>query len=256
MPVEHLQRLLSPEERAERKEILGTYSPERLAAQAHKDQRQAIFWIIAVGIGCPLLSILLWRLGMAALMAITIGLGTFSLLFPLARRNHREVIDLHQKLGKAPFFKQLQKELENNRISVWTVTSTVSLAYDTGDEDVGTHYFFQIEPQQFLLLHSFHFDGLEQDYPPAAFEIHDEAQDPLVFPLTEDELTPTAHLVLPGSEPCDDGIPEVHLPKLETLLLDLLDLKDGDLFNLSLTELLDNPLALLKTRTGNLWERP
>jgi hypothetical protein len=252
--IERYERPLTPEERTERQEVLATYSPERLAAQARKDQRQAFSWVIAVGVGCPLLSAILWQMGMAALMALAIGMGLFSFLFRLARSNQRQLLDAHQKLREAPFLRQLQAELKNNRISVLKVTSTHCISFNTGDDDVGIHYFFQIEPQQFLFLHSFNFDGLEQDDPPATFEIHDEAQDPTVFPLSEEELPPTAHLVLPGSEPNEDDIPEVQLSSESGLLF--LELKDGDLFNLSLAELLDNPMALLKTRVGNLWERP
>jgi hypothetical protein len=126
---------------------------------------------------------------------------------------------------------------------------------------------FQIAEQELLLLSEAYF-GSFCDYPALstpAFNLNRECPTPYAFfadlddeaPLPPQAILSVHNQDLAFSDWADlTRVSHHRLPDTKETQTFLHSLEDGDLFNLSLAELLDNPMALLKTRTGNLWERP
>lgn len=252
MPIERYQRPLDGEERARLERELAFVAPEAAAVRFRKERAQALLCLFVVGLVHLALTYGLTRLDIPTLLAFGCLTVILFIVYGLVYEHCRRVVQSYKPNQVQSDYQELLSERENNRRYGWRVSAMGCVALWSLNGDVC--WLFQTEANRVLLLDRWHFYWIKSDYPPAEFLIDDarEELDPLVRGLAE-PLVPRAQIVLEGYVPAFAELPVVYLPDTPEVAA-LKNLNSGDLFEVSLDEVLQKAQVLLNTRTGNLWE--
>jgi hypothetical protein len=261
VPIERYQRPLTPGERSQLEVELAYFAPETLARRHQKERLLSLVWPVLMVLGDIALTLALIQAGVPPKLPIFGCPILFAVPLVALLLRHRDLLHTQKAERNSSVPRLLTYQLKQNKIGGWRITASACACLYTGDEDRGFNWLLQVEENSLLLLDERRFDGTypmsdDATLPLAAFTLDDTgirmggliANDD----GTNQHLVPQACLCFDPSE-SDGETPVILLPNTAESLA-LTELQDGDLFNFSLAALLENPMALLKTRTGNLWE--
>lgn len=182
----------------------------------------------------------------------------------LERQELQECLDKSSTVSRESF-EEAQGILERGVVRGLRIVTTGWIWLEGGIGAPWDLRLFQISERELLLLSEAYFCSF-CDYPalsPPAFNLNREYPTLYAFFADFDDEAPSPPQAILSVHNQDltfsngtdlTRVSHQRLPNTQETQTFLHSLEDGDLFNLSLAEFLDNPLALLKTRTGNLWE--
>jgi hypothetical protein len=262
VPIERYERPLTPGERSQLEVELAYFAPEILARRHRKEQLLSLVWPVLLVLGDIALTLALIQAGVPPKLPILGCPILFAAPLVVLLLRHRDLLHTQRAERNSSIPQLLTYQLKQNKIGGWRITASACACLYTGDKDRDSHWLLQVKESSLLLLDELRFGGpypMSDDatLPLAAFTLDDTSipMGGLIadYDGTNQHLVPQACLCFDPSQ-SDGETPVVLLPNTAESLA-LTELQDGDLFNLSLAELLDNPLALITARTGNLWER-
>ena len=263
MPIERYQRPLTPGERSQLEVELAYFAPETLARRHQKERLLSLVWPVLMVLGAIALTLALIQAGVPPKLPILGCPILFAVPLVALLLRHRDLLHTQKAERNSSVPRLLTYQLTQNRVRGWRITASACACLYTGDKDRGFNWLLQVKETSLLLLGDLRFGGPypmsnNDTLPFAAFTLDDTGipMSGLIadYDGTDQRLIPQACLCFDPSE--SDGETTLILLPSTAESLALTELQDGDLFNLSLAELLDNPMVLLKTKVGNLWDEP